>query len=168
MLTMIVREKPNNIQAINITSKNKSLLDCTKVIADCIYKMITNTKLTNVSAITEIDEKYPMRSAVGSDWIDSQIIYIDNFENVVLNLTKDEFEEIRKGRKFRIVLMRNSEFITKISDHYAAVHPEKILLSLMLPVTWRSRSIKEMLRVYLVCRSMQILPTCRTGCCIKL
>jgi len=123
MLTMIVREKPNNIQAINITGKNKSLLDCTKVIADCIYKMITNAKLSNVSAITEIDEKYPMRSAVGSDWIDSQIIYIDNFENVVLNLTKDEFEEIRKGRKFRIVLMRNSEFITKISDHYAAVQP---------------------------------------------
>lgn len=123
MLTMIVHEKPNNLQAINITGKSKSLLDCTKVIADCIHKMITNAKLTNVSAITEIDEKYPMRSAVGSDWIDSQIIYIDNFENVVLNITKDEFEEIRKGRKFRIVLMRNSEFITKISDHYAAVQP---------------------------------------------
>jgi len=123
MLTMIARKKPVNIKAITIPGINNSLLDCTKIVAECIYKMTTGGKLTNVSAITEIDEKYPMRSAVGNDWIDSQIIYIDNFENVVLNLTKDEFEEIRRGRKFRIVLMRNSEFITKISDHYADAQP---------------------------------------------
>lgn len=123
LLTMIAREKPKNVQAIDVGSSNKSLLDCTKVIAECIQKMITNAKLTNVRDITEIDEKYPMRSAVGNDWIDSQIIYIDNFENVVLNLTRDEFEEIRNGRNFRIVLMRNSEFITKISDHYSTVQP---------------------------------------------
>jgi S-adenosylmethionine hydrolase len=40
-----------------------------------------------------------------------------------LNITKDEFEEIRRGRNFRIVLMRNSEFITKISDDYADAQP---------------------------------------------
>ncbi|QEC67266.1 SAM-dependent chlorinase/fluorinase [Panacibacter ginsenosidivorans] len=122
MLTMITRTRPENINAIDIGDA-VSLLDCTKVIAACIHKMITGAKLTNVSSITEIDEKYPMRSAVGNDWIDSQIIYIDNFENVVLNLTKEEFEEIRRNRKFKIVLMRNSEFITKISDHYASVQP---------------------------------------------
>jgi len=122
MLTMITRAKPGNIQAINMSGA-ASLLDCTKIIAGCIYKMTTGAKLTNVSSVTEIDEKYPMRSAIGNDWIDSQIIYIDNFENVVLNLTKEEFEEVRRNRKFRIVLMRNSEFITKISDHYASVQP---------------------------------------------
>ena len=80
--------------------------------------------LQSVTAnITCIEEKYPMRSTVGPDWIESQIIFIDNFENVVVNLTKEEFEEIRQNRKFKIVLMRNSEFIEKISDHYASVQP---------------------------------------------
>lgn len=123
MLTMITKEKPAGIQAIYMPENIFSLLDCTKIVAECIAKMTTGAKLNNVINITEIDEKYPMRSAIGNDWIDSQIIYIDNFENVVLNLTKEEFEEIRRNRKFRIVLMRNSEFITKISDHYAAVQP---------------------------------------------
>lgn len=123
ILTMIARGKPEHIRAINIINGNTSLLYCTKAIAECVQKMITGAKPANVTPVTDIDEKYPMRSAVGNDWIDSQIIYIDNFENVVLNLTKDEFEEIRRNRKFKIVLMRNSEFITKISDHYAAVQP---------------------------------------------
>ena len=124
MLTMITRQKPEKIYAVSTNANGKAtLLDCTQVIAETIQKMLGGEVLTNVTPVTEIDEKYPMRSAVGSDWIDSQIIYIDNFENVVLNLTKEEFEEIRRNRKFRIVLMRNSEFITKISDHYASVQP---------------------------------------------
>lgn len=124
MLTMIAKQKPAKIYAINTSvNGNASLLDCTQIIAETIQKMLAGEGLTNVTAVTEIDEKYPMRSAIGNDWIDSQIIYIDNFENVILNLTKEEFEEVRRNRKFRIVLMRNSEFITKISDHYAAVQP---------------------------------------------
>ncbi|CAN5484273.1 S-adenosyl-l-methionine hydroxide adenosyltransferase family protein [soil metagenome] len=124
MLTMITKQKPEKIYAVDTGGNRKnSLLDCTQIIAETIQKMLAGEGLTNVTAVTEIDEKYPMRSAIGNDWIDSQIIYIDNFENVVLNLTKEEFEEIRRNRKFKIVLMRNSEFITKISDHYAAVQP---------------------------------------------
>ena len=34
-----------------------------------------------------------MRSASGTDWIESQIIFIDNFENVVINLTKEELAQ---------------------------------------------------------------------------
>jgi S-adenosylmethionine hydrolase len=124
MLTMIVKQKPEKIYAVNTNMEGKrSLLDCTLIIAQTIQNISRNGATDNIVAVTAIDEKYPMRSAVGNDWIDSQIIYIDNFENVVLNLTKEEFEEIRRNRKFKIVLMRNSEFITKISDHYASVQP---------------------------------------------
>jgi S-adenosylmethionine hydrolase len=73
-------------------------------------------------AVSNIEEKYPFRSTVGPDWIDSQIIFIDQFENVVINLTRKEFEEHRKGRKFRIVLpARNDGGIVNISENYASV-----------------------------------------------
>ena len=125
ILTMITGDKPKNIFAISTTANGKStLLQCTQVIAETIEKIIHGKNLHSIgTAISIIDEKYPMRSASGPDWIESQIIFIDNFENVVVNLTKEEFEELRQNRKFRIVLMRNSEFIEKISDHYAAVQP---------------------------------------------
>ena len=123
ILTMITGEKPKSIFTIAI-SGNTTLLACTEQIAQVIQKISNGETIqTLAQPVTNIDEKYPMRSTVGADWIESQIIFIDNFENVVVNLTKDEFEEIRKKRKFRIVLMRNSEYIEKISDHYASVQP---------------------------------------------
>jgi S-adenosyl-L-methionine hydrolase (adenosine-forming) len=52
--------------------------------------------------------------------MEGQIIFIDNFENVIVNITRDEFEEQRKGRGFRIVFKRN-ESIERISETYADV-----------------------------------------------
>jgi S-adenosylmethionine hydrolase len=125
ILTMITGNKPDNIFSITTNAKsNITLLQCTQHIAEAIKKISITENIQNVAQpITTIDEKYPMRSTSGPDWIESQIIFIDNFENVVVNLTQEEFDEIRKNRRFRILLMRNSESIEKISEHYASVQP---------------------------------------------
>jgi S-adenosylmethionine hydrolase len=57
---------------------------------------------------------------LGSNWIEGQIIFIDHFENVVVNITRDDFEAQRKGRSFKIVFKRD-EVIDKISETYADV-----------------------------------------------
>ena len=65
---------------------------------------------------------------LGNNWIEGQIIFIDNFENVIINITKDEFEEQRRGRSFKIVFKRD-EIIDKISETYADVtESEKLAL----------------------------------------
>lgn len=124
ILTMIAGEKPSNIFAVNINKKNiAGVLSCTEMFADILLQIEKGATLQQLGEpITTIEEKYPFRSTVGQDWIDSQIIFIDQFENVVINLTKNEFEEHRKGRKFRIVLpARNDGGIVNISENYASV-----------------------------------------------
>ncbi|XZF13580.1 SAM hydrolase/SAM-dependent halogenase family protein [Chitinophagaceae bacterium MMS25-I14] len=49
--------------------------------------------------------------------VECQVIHIDRFENVVLNINREQFETIGKGRPFRIEFMRDEE-ITQISTHY--------------------------------------------------
>lgn len=49
-----------------------------------------------------------------------RVLHIDNFGNVVLNTTQDDFEKIRSGRRFKIEFMRN-ETMTEISNHYSSV-----------------------------------------------
>lgn len=125
ILTMIAGGKPNTVAAIPMqASKNTTLLECFSFIAAAAKRIIAGENLfTANAAIADFEEKYAMRSASGNNWIETQIIYIDHFENVVLNLTRDEFEELRQKRKFKIVLMRNSEFIENISTCYADVQP---------------------------------------------
>ncbi len=68
----------------------------------------------------------PLRPVIRDNSIDCNIVHIDRFGNVVLNLKKEEFEHYRNHRKFRIVLRRN-DYIETISEHYSSVQPEERL-----------------------------------------
>ena len=89
-----------------------------------LYKQIEDIGDPAVS----IRVKNPLRPMLGNNWIEGQIIFIDNFENVIVNISKEEFEEQRKGRSFKIVFKRD-EVIDKISETYADVSEgEKLAL----------------------------------------
>jgi len=124
ILTMITGQKPDDIISIKIIQKDLAgVLNFSETFADTLFTIENGVAWQKTgTVITDIEEKYPFRSTNGPDWIDSQIIFIDQFENVVINLTKTEFEEHRKGRKFRIVLpARNDDGIIRISENYASV-----------------------------------------------
>src|SRR6266536_97913 len=72
--------------------------------------------------------KNTIKPLVSDNWIEGQIIFIDNFENVIVNITRSQFEEQRKGRRFKIVFKRD-EVIDNISESYADVaEGEKLAL----------------------------------------
>jgi S-adenosylmethionine hydrolase len=49
--------------------------------------------------------------------IDCNILYIDRYENIVLDITRQQFDEYVKGRPFRIKVMRMGD-ITTIRNNY--------------------------------------------------
>ncbi|MFM8913075.1 MAG: SAM hydroxide adenosyltransferase, partial [Flammeovirgaceae bacterium] len=94
-------------------------------ITEAAAKAITAVAHTNDLSVAgdapaSIIEKFVLRPTIGADWIEGQVLFIDNFENVVINITREEFEEHRQGRPFKIVFTRN-EVIETLSEHYAAV-----------------------------------------------
>ncbi len=120
LITMISGDKPKEIVKVPI-SKNANLLTITADLAAAVLKLEEYKKLTAAGAVaTEIIEKYPLRPTAGPDWIDGQILFIDNFENVVINITKQDFEEHGRGRKFKIMFKRN-ETIEQLSNNYSGV-----------------------------------------------
>lgn len=122
LLTMILEEKPQNIVAIPFPENMpKTIFSCVGLIAEAFNKLLQGKKLEAVgNPEIEIQIKNPFRPKLGPDWMEGQIIFIDNFENVIINITEEAFEEQRKGRKFKIVFKRD-EVIDRISDCYADV-----------------------------------------------
>lgn len=59
-------------------------------------------------------------SALPVPTVDCSVIYVDHFGNVVLDITRQQFEAIANGRSFRIGF-RGSEEISEIRDNYYEV-----------------------------------------------
>ena len=130
LITMILEEVPQKITALTLEKNQpRNVLYCTGVFAKAFSKLAGGTAFSEIGYHDiSIKVKNPLRPMLGNNWIEGQIIFIDNFENVIVNISKDEFEEQRKGRRFSIVFKRD-ESIEKISETYADVpEGEKVAL----------------------------------------
>jgi len=130
LLTMILEEVPQKVVALGLDkTQQKNTIYCTTVFAKAFAELGEGKKIEELGdAGVSIRVKNPLRPMLGNNWIEGQIIFIDNFENVIVNINKEEFEEQRKGRSFKIVFKRD-EVIDKISETYADVNEgEKLAL----------------------------------------
>jgi S-adenosylmethionine hydrolase len=119
---MIAPPKPEMVIGIPLDPLAiKNTLYCTRVIGKTICDLeLGRIPETLGNPRVAYIEKNELRPVLADSYMEGQIIFIDNFENVIVNITRDEFEEQRKGRGFRIVFKRN-ESIERISETYADV-----------------------------------------------
>jgi S-adenosylmethionine hydrolase len=130
LLSMILEGKPEMIIGLPLDKTAiKNTLYCIRIMAEAVNDLASGKRLQDIGVPdVSFTEKNHLRPLLGDNWIEGQIIFIDNFENVIVNITREEFEEQRKGRSFRIVFKRD-EMIDRISETYADVNEgEKLAL----------------------------------------
>lgn len=130
LLTMILEDKPELVIGLPLEkSAIRNTTHCIEVMGKAIQQLVAGESVRTIgNPDVSFVEKNHLRPLLGTDWIEGQILFIDNFENVVVNITHEQFEEQRKGRSFRIVFKRD-ETIDRISESYADV-PEGEKLAL--------------------------------------
>ncbi len=120
LLTMILEGKPQKVVSLKLNNNNPiNTLECTEIFARAIAEINKGKKIDDLGSNDfSLKVKLPLKPAVTDDGIDCHIVFIDNFENVIVNIRKQEFEQYRNGRNFSIVFKRD-QVIKKISDTYA-------------------------------------------------
>jgi len=118
--------KPEKIVEINIHDRvetNFPVLDVFVKVA-CHIARGGNLEVIgkSVSEIKQITGIKPVINADGTQIL-GNVIYIDNYGNVVLNVTKDQFEKVGRGREFRITA-RTANFTTVHSNYSDAINFE--------------------------------------------
>ena len=78
-------------------------------------------KLSEIGISTqEIEERMNLHPVIDKNQIKGSVIFIDSFENVITNVTKDLFTKVQNGRRFNLSFKRN-ETINQLSWHYDEV-----------------------------------------------
>lgn len=130
LITMILEETPQQVVALPLDkSTARNTLACTEVFGRAVQQIASGKKMAEIGdPSVSIQVRNPLRSVTTNQYMEGQIISIDHFENVVVNITQDEFEAQRKGRRFKIVFKRD-EVIDRFSETYADVNEgEKLAL----------------------------------------
>src|SRR6202000_841752 len=78
--------------------------------------------------VSQIEQKMNLQPVLEKNLIKGSVIYIDSFQNVITNITKEFFNNVQQGRRFTLYFKRN-ETITNLSWHYNEVpEGEKLCL----------------------------------------
>ena len=111
---------PEKIYEINILNEFDEINSSTKVFSKVACHLAKGGKPELIGKeINKIKSVKNLKPFINEDsnQIISSVIYIDNFGNVITNLKKSIFEEVRKGRSFEISV-RNYKF-KKIFQKYS-------------------------------------------------
>jgi len=130
LITMILNANPEEMVRLHLHhNRQKNIIHLIEVFADAIRKHAAGEKLSSIGApMNSVKNRNVLMPISTDEYIDGQILYIDAYENVIVNITKEQFELARKGRNFKIRYSRNDS-IARISDTYADVTPgEKLAL----------------------------------------
>ena len=130
LITMITGGQSVQVVKLPLDStKPKNTFTIIQRFSQAFQALQKGQSLEQVGAPAEnIVVKNNLQPLTGADYIEGQIIHIDNFENVVVNITREQFEEQRAQRKFKIYFRRD-EVINNLSETYADV-PEGQKLAL--------------------------------------
>lgn len=130
LLTMILEDRPELVIGIPLEKDTiRNTIYLTSVMGKIVNKLVNGEPIQRIGQpdVSYLEKRH-LRPALDENFIEGQIVFIDNFENVIVNITREQFEEQRKGRRFRIEFKRN-ETIDRISESYADV-PEGEKLAL--------------------------------------
>jgi hypothetical protein len=124
--------KPEKIVNLNISLTSNCMTFAAKNIfipAAChlarggTMEIIGNT-INNFQTI-----KLELKAVLEIDTMRGSVIYVDNYGNAITNISKNEFEQVQKGRSFTILFGREDEMITEISEKYKdVITAEKLAL----------------------------------------
>lgn len=130
IFSLMFDEKPDEIVELNIMQDLKFLhFPLTDIFAKASTHLAEGGKMEDIGIpLAELEEKVNLQPVIEHNVIKGSVIYIDSFQNVITNISKDLFSRIQQNRDF-ILYFRKNESISTLSWHYNEVpEGEKLCL----------------------------------------
>jgi hypothetical protein len=91
------------------------LRDC---LASAVGHIAQQLPLEDLSVpVTDMVERISLQPVISPAQIRGAVIHIDNFDNVIINITRELFEKVGRGRDFKLYFKRHDP-ITRLAAHY--------------------------------------------------
>ncbi len=121
LFALLFEDQPTKIIEVLPGQEKNSSFIAKDVLSDIVGDLLSGKKMENLgSQLNAIETKTYLRPPDNAFMMRANIVYIDRFGNLIINITKERFEQNRKGRSFIINYKRNEE-LREISETYGDV-----------------------------------------------
>lgn len=130
IFSLMFESDPEELVEINIMQDLKFLhFPLADIFVKAACHLANGGKLKEIGLPVEnIEKKMNLQPVVEKNMIKGVVIYIDSFQNVITNITKEFFSQVQQGRRFTLSFKRN-ETINHLSWYYNEVpEGEKLCL----------------------------------------
>ncbi|MBK8489859.1 MAG: SAM-dependent chlorinase/fluorinase [Saprospirales bacterium] len=125
IFSLVFDQLPTQVRMLENTGDG--LLSYQQAYAKAIGQLIGGTPLEELGQPGDgISERILLRPVVSPGQIRGTVIHVDKFENVIVNVTRELFEQVRKDRDFALYFKRH-EPITELSASYCDVPLGEVL-----------------------------------------
>jgi S-adenosyl-L-methionine hydrolase (adenosine-forming) len=91
------------------------LRDC---LANAVGHIAQELPLEDIGTpVDDLVERISLQPVISPSQIRGAVIHVDNFDNVIINITRDLFEKVGRGRDFQLYFKRHDP-ITRLAAHY--------------------------------------------------
>jgi S-adenosylmethionine hydrolase len=112
------------IVRLDFSSKNAFRHPFKNIYVPAILAILDGEKLTDLGeeiVVKDLNRALVTQAVIGEDIIKGSVIHIDNYGNVIVNITEQLFQKIGKGNPFTIYFRQKNYFIDRISENYNEV-----------------------------------------------
>lgn len=130
IFSLMFNDEPDEVFEINIMQDLKFLhFPLADIFVKTACHLAAGKDINQIGLpVNGIEKKMNLQPVLEKNLIKGMVIYIDSFQNVITNITKDLFNQIQQGRQFVLTFKRN-ESINHLSWHYSEVpEGEKLCL----------------------------------------
>jgi S-adenosylmethionine hydrolase len=130
IFSLMFDDEPEEIVELNLDQDFKFLhFPLADIFVKASCHLAQNGALTEIGLpVSGFEKKMNLQPVIEKNLIKGGVIFIDSYQNVITNITKDFFNKVQNGRRFRLSFKRN-ETIDQLSWHYNEVpEGEKLCL----------------------------------------
>jgi S-adenosylmethionine hydrolase len=130
IFSLLFEDEPTEIVELDIMQDLKYLhFPLSDIFPKAACHLANGGKLPDIGIpVSGVEERMTIQPVIEKDIIRGSVIYVDSFQNIITNITKEIFTKVQRNRKFTLFFKRN-ESISQLSWHYNEVpEGEKLCL----------------------------------------
>lgn len=125
--SLVFDEIPEEIIAIKSSSEKYAAFDQNTVVKAATFLASGGNLKELGKRVENFVQKTHLRPVIEDNIIKGTVIYIDEFQNVITNITRELFERVRKGKQFEIYARKHEYNINVLNEKYNDVSRGQLL-----------------------------------------